>query len=80
MKHVRALTLARKGGVRASEKTLIVISYLRRVSLKSNYEASSISQFCIMLRQDICQNAPDYSYSFIMPNITAKSIGLFSSS
>ena len=79
MRHVRALTLARKGGVRASEKTLKVISYLRRVSSKLNCEANNISQFCIMLRQRFCQNAPNLSY-FIMPNITAKSIGLFGSS
>ena len=76
MKHVRALTLARKGGVIASEKTLMVITYLHKASSRMNYEANNISQFCIMLRQGICQNAPNLSY-FIMPNITAKSIGSF---
>ena len=46
MKHVRASTLARKGGVRASEKTLMVITYLHRVSLNLYYDASNISQIC----------------------------------
>ena len=43
MKHVRALTLARKGGVIASEKTLMVINYLHKASLNLYYEACNIS-------------------------------------
>ena len=46
MKHVRALTLARKGGVIASEKTLTVINYLHKASLNLYYEACNISQIC----------------------------------